>query len=359
LDTVLRPKADAAWNLHHLTQDKDLDAFILFSSLAGLIGSPGQANYAAANTYLDALAQHRRAQGLPATSLAWGPWADRDGMAGDLTEADITRITGSGFPPLSSEDGLALLDAALSTTEPVVVTTRLDSAALYAQARAHTIAPLLSGLVRAVSHRPTLTRTPAAPPETNGPEELMRELAPLDEEGQYLRLLRLVRAAAAGILAFDSAEEVQSDTGFLEMGFDSLATLQLRNQVNAATGLQLSTTLAFDHPTPEALARYLRNAVRDHLSAGTGPGGGDVLDDLEKLEVSLAAHAFENDHLRGKVRERLQDLLWTLDDAQAGGTDLSGGLLSATADEVLDFIDREFSSTTNFDVSSEAITDGE
>ncbi|MCG0289252.1 type I polyketide synthase, partial [Streptomyces sp. PSAA01] len=118
VDHVMRPKVDAAWNLHELTRDLDLTAFVLFSSASGVFGTPGQGNYAAANAFLDALAAHRRAEGLPAVSPAWGPWAGA-GMAGGLDEADISRMRRAGLPPLSPAEGLALLDAALTTDEAV------------------------------------------------------------------------------------------------------------------------------------------------------------------------------------------------------------------------------------------------
>ncbi|NGO74049.1 KR domain-containing protein, partial [Streptomyces boncukensis] len=147
VDRVMGPKANAAWHLHQLTRDKQLSAFVLFSSLAGLIGNPGQANYAAANTYLDALAHHRRAQGLPATSLAWGLWetADgpADGMAGALTDADIARWARRGVLPLTAERGMELLDAALASDHPVLLPAELDLTTLRNPDTATTTPPLL------------------------------------------------------------------------------------------------------------------------------------------------------------------------------------------------------------------------
>ncbi|WP_344341586.1 KR domain-containing protein, partial [Streptomyces rhizosphaericus] len=149
---VMRPKVDAAWNLHELTRDLDLTAFVLFSSASGVFGTPGQGNYAAANAFLDALAAHRRAAGLPAVSLAWGPWAGA-GMAGGLDEADIARMRRAGLPPLSPAEGLALLDAALTTDEVAPVPMRVDAVALRARAAAGALSPLLRGLVRAPVRR--------------------------------------------------------------------------------------------------------------------------------------------------------------------------------------------------------------
>ncbi|WP_436764538.1 KR domain-containing protein, partial [Streptosporangium sp. V21-05] len=127
IDAVLRPKADAARHLHELTQHLNLSAFVLFSSLAGVLGSAGQAGYGAANAYLDALAHHRHAQGLAATSLAWGLWAT-GGMTGDLSEADLRRMERAGVTPLSIPEGLALLDTALRTDHPTLVPARFTKA---------------------------------------------------------------------------------------------------------------------------------------------------------------------------------------------------------------------------------------
>ena len=152
LDAVLRPKTDAALNLHELTQDQDLSAFILYSSMAGTFGGAGQANYAAANAYLDALAQHRQAAGLPALSLAWGPWAE-GGMVGALSAADRRRLARDGMPGLTNAEGLALLDAAAGLGSAALVPMRLDPTALRARAAAGTLPAMLRGLVRAPARR--------------------------------------------------------------------------------------------------------------------------------------------------------------------------------------------------------------
>ncbi|MYS28442.1 KR domain-containing protein, partial [Streptomyces sp. SID7804] len=142
---VLRPKVDAAWNLHEATKDLDLTAFVLFSSMSGILGGPGQANYAAGNTFLDALARHRRTLGLPATSLAWGPWTHDAGMIGTLSDTDVRRIARAGMPELTPEQGTALFDAALAVDEPVVLPVRLDLPALRDQGDIH---PMLRSLIR-------------------------------------------------------------------------------------------------------------------------------------------------------------------------------------------------------------------
>ncbi|WP_393071861.1 type I polyketide synthase [Streptomyces sp. LN704] len=254
LDTVLRAKAASALALHHATRDADLTAFVLFSSAAGLLGGAGQANYAAANTVLDALAQHRHAQGLPATSLAWTLWAGDDGMTGGLSEDDIRRIAASGLPAITAEQGLDLLDAALTTDEPLLAPLRLDTAALRTAAGAGRLPVLLRGLVRAPARRTVEAGTGGAP-------RLSARLVGLEPAEQERLLLDLVRRHAATALGHDTAGAVGADQSFRDLGFDSLTSVELRNRLNTETGLRLPPTLVFDHPRPAALARHLREEL--------------------------------------------------------------------------------------------------
>ncbi|MET8414112.1 type I polyketide synthase, partial [Streptomyces sp. NPDC005195] len=253
-ERVLRPKADGGWLLHELTADHDLTAFVLFSSAAGLLGGAGQANYAAANTVLDALAQHRHGQGLPATSLAWTLWAGDDGMTGGLSEDDIRRIAASGLPAITAEQGLDLLDAALTTGEPLLAPLRLDTAALRTAAGAGRLPVLLRGLVRAPARRTVEAGTGGAP-------RLNARLAGLEPAEQERLLLDLVRRHAATALGHDTAGAVGADQSFRDLGFDSLTSVELRNRLNTETGLRLPPTLVFDHPRPAALARHLREEL--------------------------------------------------------------------------------------------------
>ncbi|MFI0743414.1 SDR family NAD(P)-dependent oxidoreductase, partial [Streptomyces sp. NPDC021100] len=252
LEAVLRPKVDAAWNLHELTLDRDLSAFVLFSSAAGVLGAPGQANYAAANAYLDALAQHRRAAGLPAHSLAWGFWEERSDMTAHLDDADVRRMTRAGLAPLSTRDGLALLDAALAHDRAVLLPVHLDVAAVRATGA---VPALLQGLVRTPVRRVAATAADAGPQD--GPALLRRLMAAAEPERHRI-LLDLVRTDAANVLGHTSPETVEPTKPFKELGFDSLTAVELRNRLNAATGLRLPATLVFDHPTAGALARHLR-----------------------------------------------------------------------------------------------------
>ncbi|MFF7756322.1 beta-ketoacyl synthase N-terminal-like domain-containing protein, partial [Streptomyces sp. NPDC007971] len=257
---VMRPKVDAAWHLHELTRHLDLDTFVLFSSIAGVWGNPGQANYAAGNTFLDALAAHRRQQGLPAVSLAWGPW--EQGMASDLTDADWQRLARQGLLPLSASDGLALLDAATDYAESLLVTARLDLAALQ---RSGDVPPFLSGLVR-TSRAGAPARRAVAESGTDGQNTLAARLAATSPAEQQETVQDLVKAQAALVLGMSGPEAVEPGRSFRDIGFDSLTSVELRNRLNTVTGLRLPATAVFDYPTPSALAGFV---VRE-VVGGTG-----------------------------------------------------------------------------------------
>ncbi|MEU5032293.1 SDR family NAD(P)-dependent oxidoreductase [Streptomyces milbemycinicus] len=258
LHNVLRPKIDAATHLHHLTLNHPVTTFILYSSAAGQLGAPGQANYAAANTYLDALAHHRRTHGLPATSLAWGLWNTRSTMTGHLNDKELHRMERAGVVPISEEQGMALLDAAVGLDAPVAVPLPLEPGALRSQAAAGTLPPLLRGFVRVPVRR--------AANAAEGAYAGMTFAAGLRElpEAERLRLLLdLVRTHAARALGHANTDGLEARRSFRELGFDSLAAIELRNGVGAATGLGLPATLVFDHPTPQRLAEHLHEKLFD------------------------------------------------------------------------------------------------
>ncbi|MGW2199895.1 beta-ketoacyl synthase N-terminal-like domain-containing protein, partial [Streptosporangium sp. NPDC001682] len=246
LDAVLRPKVDAAWHLHELTRGLDLAGFVVFSSFAGVIGNAGQGNYAAANTFLDALVQSRRAAGLSGLSLAWALWAQETGMSSSLSEIDLRRMARAGMPALSAEQGLAAFETCLASDRPVVAVARLDLSVLRA---APEVPHLLRGLVRAGRRSAVST--------AGGDAELVRRLAGLEKAEQVRLVLELARAQAAVVLGHASAETVEVRREFRELGFDSLTAVELRNRLNAATGLRLPATLVFDYPTPVVLAEFL------------------------------------------------------------------------------------------------------
>ncbi|WP_436851068.1 SDR family NAD(P)-dependent oxidoreductase, partial [Streptomyces hokutonensis] len=338
-ERVLRPKSDAAWNLHRLTRDLDLSAFVLFSSLAGTMGNAGQANYAAANTFLDGLAHHRHAVGLPATSLGWGLWAEASGMTGHLDEADLARMARLGLAPLATQQGLELLDRALGACEPVLLPVPLDMSALRESARTGTLPPLLRSLIR------TPVRRAAAGGDGTGPSpqpwaELLTGLPP-DEQRQ--RLLDLVRTQVAAVLGHATPDAVTANRAFKQIGFDSLTAVELRNRLNAATGLRLPTTAVFDFPTPSALAERLwTDLVPD------GPDGdGDVqavFAELDRLEGEFTAAGPDSD-TRSRIVNRMQEFLRKIDGARADssepGEDIGEKLGEASDDEIFDFIDSE------------------
>ena len=249
LDVVLRPKVDGALHLHELTRGLDLSAFVLFSSAVGTVAGAGQGNYAAANAFLDALAQYRRVRGLPASSLAWGLWEPRGGMTGNLREADVARTRRSGVVPLSAEQGLALFDAALAVDRAVVVPMRLDTAALRV---ADTVPPVLRGLVRSSARRVVGAAT-----GPGGSSVLVARLGALSLVERERAMLDVVRATAATVLGHAGPEAIDAGRPFLELGFDSLTAVELRNRLGVATGLRIPVTVVFDYPNSTVLARFL------------------------------------------------------------------------------------------------------
>ncbi|GCE01097.1 type I polyketide synthase [Embleya hyalina] len=335
LAAVLRPKVDAAVHLHELTAHLDLARFVLYSGAAGVFGNAGQGNYAAANTFLDTLARHRRARGLAATSLAWGLWSPSDGrgMTGHLTEADLSRMSRSGMSALTSEQGLELLDRALESHEPALVPIRVDPATLRAGAAKGFGHPLFRGLVR----MPTRRVLAAEPGRV---DSLVERLTTLPEAERHPAVLELIRGHVAAVLGFAGSGAVDPGRAFNEIGFDSLTAVELRNRLMAATGLKLPATLVFDYPTPIVLA--------GHLLAGIAPpthsAGRLVLAELERVEAALAAAAADCE-TPDEITARLELLLSTWRERRTGAEpaaeDVGERLETATADEVLSFIDNE------------------
>ncbi|MFC0596904.1 type I polyketide synthase [Streptomyces palmae] len=339
IDTVLRPKADAAWHLHQLTERHPVAEFVLFSSAAGTLGSAGQANYAAANAFLDALARHRRAQGLPGLSLAWGLWEERSALTGALDAADLARIGRSGVLPLPTDQALALFEAARAGGEPHVVPVRLDTAALRERAGGQRLPALLSEL----AGRTPGPRQDTAPGEHPGPAEaadtatMGHRLAAMPPAERYRVLLDLVRTHGAAVLGQTDPPRIDPDKGFLDLGFDSLSDLELRDRLQEITGLDLAATLIFDHPTATALAEHLDEQYATEGALEVGP----ALAELDRLETFLTPFEADQD-ARTAISLRLKDLLarWG---AESGGTEPADpaptDLASATDDELFEVLE--------------------
>ncbi|HEV7615391.1 MAG TPA: SDR family NAD(P)-dependent oxidoreductase, partial [Solirubrobacterales bacterium] len=278
LAAALAPKADAAWHLHELTAGLGLSDFVLYSSAAGTLGNPGQGNYAAANAFLDALAQRRRAEGLAACSLAWGAWELESEMTSQLSDAQRARIARAGILPLADSEGLALLDRARGSDRAALLPVRLDAAALGIAARAGSLPPLLRGLVRLPPRRRAAGGS------------LAERLAGVAVEERQALVLELVREHAAAVLGHASPAAVDPDASFKDLGFDSLGAVELRNQLSAASGLRLPSTLVFDYPTAAGLAATLV----ERAGAGAGPAPVEAaIDSLGELLEQLDTDARE------------------------------------------------------------------
>ena len=290
IEHVFAAKVNGALNLRELTADADLRAFVLFSSASGVLGGAGQANYAAANVVLDTLAQRWRSEGVPATSVAWGPWATATELMGDLGESGLARLAQAGTVPMRDEEGLELFDQALSSGTALVFGARLDLGAL--RARGSGLPAVFRGLV------PDVARAAAAAPEKSAADELRQ----MDAEERPAALLALLRRQVAGVLGFASPDEVEEGRPFKEMGFDSLTAVELRNRLAAVTGLRLPPTLVFDYPTPKSVARYLLAGLVPEEDTGS------VLEELDRIEAALAGLG-DDDLLRTTAMARMADLV--------------------------------------------------
>ncbi|MCX5409992.1 SDR family NAD(P)-dependent oxidoreductase (plasmid) [Streptomyces sp. NBC_00335] len=331
LEKVFRPKVDAAWNLHELTRDLDLAAFVLYSSAAGVFGTPGQGNYASANAYLDGLAQYRKDTGKAAVSLAWGLWAEATGMTAHLDDADIERGRRGGMLGLPNTEGLALFDAALHSGEAALMPAKLDLAELRAQAAGTGVQPILHGLVR-----PARRAAKAAVPTG---ETLAQRLAGRTEQERAQLLLDLVRVQVAAVLGVTNPATVDVTRAFKDAGFDSLTAVEFRNRLTEATGVRLPATLVFDYPTPTALVQLLQ----EQLTVEEAPTGGySVLEELDRLERAIAAPSADRD-LQAQVAGRLQALSaqWESLHGLPAGEDAGPDLDTVTDDEMFALLDSE------------------
>ncbi|MFE3830814.1 SDR family NAD(P)-dependent oxidoreductase, partial [Streptomyces sp. NPDC059092] len=335
LRDVLRPKVDGAWHLHRLTRGMDLRMFALFSSASGTFGSAGQANYAAANVFLDALAEYRAARGLPATSLAWGLWAEDSGMTSGLTDRDRRRLVRAGVAPLDTEEGLALFDDGVAAGLPTVVTARLDLPALRREHRHTPPPPLLRALVHTGPAGPGAD-TAADDGAGTAAADVAARLRALGDDDRDRALLDLVRTEVAAVLGHASAEEVDADHAFKDQGFDSLTAVELRNRLRDRTAVAVPTTLVFDHPTPVALARHLSTLLAPvRLTPAER-----ILRELDRLEPDVESVP-PTDDAYDEIHERLRRILARLRTADVPRPE-AAGLDDADVDEVVAFIESEF-----------------
>ncbi|SCG58270.1 type I polyketide synthase [Micromonospora halophytica] len=334
IDAVAVPKIDAAWHLHRLTEGHDLAAFVLFSSAAATLGSAGQSNYAAANAFLDALAAHRRARGLAGISLAWGLWEQASGMTGHLADADVRRIAEQGAAGLATGQALDLFDAAWRLDAAAVVPMRLDVGTLRTQAESGALAPMLRALVRV-----PLRRSADAAGTRTGGVPLGQRVAGLAGPERLKVVLDVVRANIAAVLGHAGADAVDPGRLFTDLGFDSLTAVDLRNRLNALSGLRLPATLVFDYPTPTALAERLAGEIAADAAPSTQP----LFQGIDTVESLLTTIPLDP-AARDRFTARMQDLLAKASDLAAGPASDQDrpDLESASDDEIFDFISKEF-----------------
>ncbi|MET9418357.1 type I polyketide synthase, partial [Streptomyces klenkii] len=325
-------KALGAVHLHELLGDQELDAFVLFSSISGVWGGGGQAAYSAANAFLDGLAQHRRDRGLAATAIAWGPWGE-GGMVADA--GDEERLRQRGLAVLRPDRAISALHGALSGGDATVTVADVDWERFVVPFTVSRPSVLLSELPEV---RDALAEEPAEP--SAEPSALKQKLSALSEGEQQRLLVDTVCAHAAAVLGHSGSAAVEPDLAFRDLGFDSLTAVELRNLLTADTGLTLPATLVFDHPTPEAIARYLRS----ELAGEAGPDEVSVFSELDRLESVLSTAASAEETVRAGVRRRLTELLSLVNsagDQGAESADAQRQLEDATIDDIFDLIDQD------------------
>nr|WP_240119401.1 MULTISPECIES: type I polyketide synthase [unclassified Streptomyces] len=338
VDAVLAPKARGAWYLHEATRHLNLSAFVLFSSIASLLGTAGQANYAAANAFLNGLAETRRAAGLPAAALCWGYWAERGELGAGLGEADIVRLQRQGVRPMSSHEGLALFDAAIARDQAVLVPARLHLPALSAPHPGRTGSPLLRGLLGTVAG-------PGDPGRRQTTDSgLVQRVWSLPQTDAVAVVRDAVREQTALVLGHADQERIGPTVAFRDLGIDSLTALELRNKLSAVTGLKLSATLAFDYPNPGALAEYLIGRIAPATGGGQQSPADGLTEEIERLgarlEEALPGLSDEDrttvSTLLGQVHGRVRSMVG---EGPPGG--IADRISSASAGELLSLLDHE------------------
>jgi polyketide synthase 7 len=341
VDAVLRAKVGGAWNLHELTQHLDLSAFVMFSSMAGIVGTPGQGNYAAANSFLDGLAAYRRAHGLAGLSVAWGLWEQTSAMTQHLADSDKARMSRLGLAPLSTDQALRLLDTALLADRPVLAAARLDSAALADHSAA--VPLLLSQLVARRTRRVINETEVTAATMTS----LVARLQGLSAQQRRSELVDLVRSNAATVLGRPNAADINTGGAFQDLGFDSLTAVELRNRLKTATGLSLSPTLIFDFPTPILLAEYLDTQLEVTTNGADRPNLMARFDDITRELQTLLSQPDWKPEDKTHLATRIQTLQTTVsahrDPHDAEHSD-DEDIHAATESELFAILDQELGS---------------
>jgi acyl carrier protein len=332
LAAVIKAKAAGAAHLHELTQDLDLDAFVLYSSMSGVWGGGGQGGYAAANACLDALACLRRSRGLAATSIAWGLWAGEGMGQGDGGE----RMQQRGLRTMAPSLAITAMPQAVAESQACLAVVDVDwsrFAPSYMWARQW---PLLNEIPEAHEALETASTGPDGD-TADGPPDVARRLASLPEGERHPFLLEVVRSEAAAALGYASADDVQPGRAFRDLGFDSLTAVELRNRLTVATGLRLPATLVFDYPTPTVLADHLRAGILQENPVGAL----SIFEELDRFEAALSSVAADEE-IRNDLTERLRGMVSRFNDSRDSSRDVViRRLQSASPDEVMDFIDNE------------------
>ncbi len=341
VDTVLRAKVDGAWNLHELTRDMDVSAFVLFSSMAGIVGSPGQGNYAAANSFLDELATHRRAHGLAGLSVAWGLWEQASGMTQHLDERDKARMSRGGLAPLSTPHALQLFDEAMLADRPLLVAARINAGALADNGAS--LPPLLSQLVSRATRR-VIDETDTTSASMTS---LVARLQGRSVEQRHSELVELVCRNAATVLGRSNAGDINAGSVFQDLGFDSLTAVELRNRLKTATGLTLSPTLIFDYPTPIVLAEHLDTRLVAPTTVAEQPNlmgrFNDITRELQTLLIQPNWQSEDKPHLTTRIQTLLTTLSAHLDPYDQQEAD-DEDIHSASASELFAILDEELGS---------------
>jgi NAD(P)-dependent dehydrogenase (short-subunit alcohol dehydrogenase family)/acyl carrier protein len=328
LATSLAAKAVGAAHLDELTRDADLEQFVLFSSAAAIFGGAGQGNYAAANAFLDGLAQHRAGRGLAGLSVAWGPWAG-EGIAAS-SAAVRQRVSRGPLPEMDPGLALKALDQALSGPDSLLAVMDADWAQFAAAPT-----PFLSDLPDVAQVRGGVSGRGAGPGGDMIEGELLRRLGGLPRARHLQVLTDLIQTGAAAALGHALVESIKANRVFSELGFDSLTSLELRQQLSAATGLRLPATLLFDYPTPAVLAEYLRAEIFDR-DTDYAP----VIEELDRLAArleSMARSAAGRAEIAGRLAAMTQAFLAA--QADGGATDIQ--LQTVTNDEMFDLVEKE------------------